>query len=53
MDGDHHEYQKEYDDRRTNYLISMGYKVIRFSNAAVLNDRLDQILSDILKMLAD
>src|SRR5579862_2280474 len=39
MDGDHHECQKRYDDRRTRYLESLGYRVLRFSNTDVLNDR--------------
>jgi very-short-patch-repair endonuclease len=53
MDGDHHEAQTTYDEKRTHYLKSLGYMVLRFSNISVLNDRVDQILSDILKALAE
>jgi very-short-patch-repair endonuclease len=40
LDGGHHaeEFQKEYDDVRTQYLESRDYKVIRFWNAEVFEN---------------
>lgn len=36
IDGESHNYSKEYDDLRTEILNSTGYKVIRFSNDEVV-----------------
>jgi len=33
-----HEFQKEYDKEREQYLIDEGYHVIRFTNDEVLNN---------------
>ena len=38
LDGSQHLQQEKYDDERTRYLESMGYKVLRFWNNAVMND---------------
>src|SRR6185312_10353306 len=40
VDGDYHNdpEQKEYDDLRTEYLHSLGYKIIRFTNDDVINN---------------
>jgi len=38
LDGSQHLEQKEYDEERTKYLESQGYKVIRFWNTDVLKD---------------
>ena len=38
LDGSQHLEQSEYDDERTMYFQSLGYKVIRFWNSAVMND---------------
>jgi very-short-patch-repair endonuclease len=38
LDGSQHLDQKEYDEERTAYLESQGYKVIRFWNNQVMND---------------
>jgi very-short-patch-repair endonuclease len=38
MDGGQHLDQQEYDDERTKYFESIGYKVIRFWNNDVMND---------------
>ena len=38
MDGSQHLEQEEYDEERTRYLESQGYKVIRFWNNQVMND---------------
>ncbi len=38
LDGSQHLEQEEYDDERTKYLESQGYRVIRFWNNQVLND---------------
>jgi len=35
--------QKEYDDERTKYLESRGYRVLRFWNNDVMN-RIDEVL---------
>jgi very-short-patch-repair endonuclease len=38
LDGSQHLEQEEYDQERTKYLESQGYKVIRFWNNDVLNN---------------
>jgi very-short-patch-repair endonuclease len=38
MDGSQHLHRQEYDDERTIYFESIGYKVIRFWNNDVMND---------------
>ena len=38
LDGSQHLGQSEYDEERTAYLESQGYKVIRFWNNQVMND---------------
>jgi very-short-patch-repair endonuclease len=38
MDGSQHLDKMEYDEERTKYFESMGYKVIRFWNSAVMKD---------------
>ncbi|MEA3350620.1 MAG: endonuclease domain-containing protein [Chloroflexota bacterium] len=38
LDGSHHLDQIEYDEERTAYLETQGYKVIRFWNSQVMND---------------
>jgi very-short-patch-repair endonuclease len=43
LDGDSHARREEYDGRRTAYLESLGYRVIRFGNRDVLTD-LDGVL---------
>lgn len=37
LDGDHHDYQKEYDEARTKYLEKKGYRVYRISNHDFFN----------------
>ena len=46
VDGDIHDYQKEYDSIRTRHFYDHGTHVIRFTNEMVLND-LDNVLSQI------
>src|SRR5215207_3630376 len=38
LDGSHHLEQVEYDERRTIYFKSQGYRVIRFWNNQVMKD---------------
>ena len=38
LDGSQHLDQEEYDEERTQYLASRGYKVIRFWNKDVMNN---------------
>jgi very-short-patch-repair endonuclease len=38
LDGSRHLEQKEYDDERTKYFESLGYRVIRFWNNQIMND---------------
>jgi len=49
VDGDYHNdpVQKEYDDSRTEYLESLGYRVLRFTNDEVINHF--QKVSDTIK----
>ena len=39
VDGGIHEKQKEYDADREAYLIAFGFRIIRFTNEEVNNDR--------------
>jgi len=50
VDGDVHDYQKEEDAERTQYLEAAGFKVIRFKNDEVLSDS-DKVLSQIKQVL--
>ena len=38
LDGSQHLEQEEYDEERTKYLASLGYKVIRFWNNDVMKN---------------
>jgi very-short-patch-repair endonuclease len=38
LDGSQHLEQKEYDDERTKYFESLGYRVIRFWNNQIMQD---------------
>ena len=38
LDGSQHLEQEKYDEERTNYFQSLGYKVIRFWNSEVMNN---------------
>ncbi len=46
LDGGQHTEQAEYDARRTTYLASRGYKVIRFWDDAVLTS-IDEVVEQI------
>jgi very-short-patch-repair endonuclease len=50
LDGKNHKQQIEYDNVRTAYLNSIGYKVIRFSNQDVLNYP-SMVLQEITRLL--
>ena len=52
LDGSQHLEQQEYDDERTAYLKSKGYKVLRFWNNDVLNNT-DSVLTVILDTLKE
>lgn len=45
LDGSQHLEQEEYDNERTKYLESLGYKVIRFWNNDVMNNIKNVILA--------
>ena len=47
LDGSQHLEQEEYDEERTKYLKSQGYKVIRFWNNQVMND-IDGVIKEIV-----
>ncbi len=47
LDGGQHLEQEEYDEERTKYLESQGYKVIRFWNKDVVKD-IDGVIRAIL-----
>ncbi len=53
LDGSQHLDQIEYDEERTAYLESQGYKVIRFWNNQVMNDILGCVIviEDVLEEL--
>jgi very-short-patch-repair endonuclease len=50
LDGSQHLEQKEYDDERTEFLKSKGYRVLRFYNNDVMNN-IEKVLEVILENL--
>ncbi|MBN1451988.1 MAG: endonuclease domain-containing protein [Anaerolineales bacterium] len=52
LDGNHHLEQEEYDEERTKYLESQGYKVVRFWNNEVMNN-VDSVILAIVHALDD
>ncbi len=50
LDGSQHLEQKEYDEERTKFLNSLGYKVIRFWNHNVMNN-MDGVILTMLQVL--
>src|SRR5215207_4213699 len=47
LDGNQHLEQEEYDEKRTKYLESLGYKVIRFWNNDVTNN-IDSVILTVI-----
>ena len=52
LDGSQHLEQQEYDNERTKYLESLGYKVIRFWNNEVTNN-IDGVILAMLHVMED
>src|SRR3990172_7556023 len=52
LDGSQHLEQEEYDEERTKYLESQGYKVIRFWNNDVIKD-IDGVILAIIHAMED
>ena len=52
LDGSQHLEQEEYDEERTKYLESLGYKVIRFWNNDVTNNT-DGVILAIIHAMED
>ena len=52
LDGSQHLGQADYDEERTKFLESQGYRVIRFWNSQVMND-IEGILRTILLVLEE
>jgi very-short-patch-repair endonuclease len=52
LDGSQHLEQEEYDQERTKYLESLGYKVIRFWNNDVTNN-IDGVILAIIYAMED
>jgi len=50
LGGEIHQYQKEEDLSRQDWLSEIGYKVIRFSNDQVLNES-DSVLREIRRIV--
>ncbi|MCU0461152.1 MAG: DUF559 domain-containing protein [Bacteroidales bacterium] len=50
LDGEIHQYRKDYDAARTEFLESTGLKLIRFTNDDVIN-RIDWVVEEITKHL--
>ena len=48
VDGGIHEHQKEYDAEREEYLISLGFRIIRFTN-----DDIDKSLQSVLQRIVE
>ena len=52
IDGEIHQQQQDYDAIRDEYLRMMGYKILRFENARVLNNLID-VLQEISQFIAE
>jgi very-short-patch-repair endonuclease len=52
LDGSQHLEQEEYDEERTKYLESLGYKVIRFWNNDVMKN-IDSVILAIIHAMQD
>ena len=52
LDGSQHLEQEEYDEERTKYLNSLGYKVIRFWNKDVMKN-VDGVILTIIQAMED
>ena len=52
LDGGQHAAQRDYDDRRTNWLESCGYKVLRFWNNDVF-ENIEGVLGEIERTIGD
>ena len=52
LDGSQHLEQREYDNKRTKHLESLGYKVIRFWNNDVTNN-IDGVILAIIHAMED
>ena len=52
LDGSQHLEQEEYDEERTKYLESLGYKVIRFWNTDVMKN-MDGVILAIIQAMED
>jgi len=50
--GDIHQQQQEYDTTRDEYLRMMGYKILRFEHAKVLNN-LNDVMKELSQFLPD
>jgi very-short-patch-repair endonuclease len=50
LDGSQHNLQKGYDQRRTEFLTSQGYRVVRYWNNQVQQDG-EAVLDDIFRKL--
>ena len=48
LDGEIHEFQKEYDAERETYLMSLGFRIIRFKNEEVIKN-----LKGVLQRIVD
>jgi very-short-patch-repair endonuclease len=53
LDGETHGVQAEYDAKRTRYLESRGYRVLRFSNRDVLRNRKDVLATIALSLTVE
>ena len=48
VDGDIHEFQKEYDAEREEYLIALGFRILRFKNEEITKN-----LKGVLQKIVD
>jgi very-short-patch-repair endonuclease len=51
VDGDSHDYQGQYDERRAGHLESLGYRIIRFTNDDVMH-HLDGVLLHLAELVS-
>ena len=52
LDGDTHALQASYDEQRTQFLESQGYRVIRFSNSEIVGN-LDGVLQRLAEVVQE
>lgn len=53
LDGDQHANNIEYDNKRTKYIESMGYTVIRIANSYLSNKHIDEVIETLYRCISE